>query len=170
MLAPTLASLFPASLVVFTFLPAPVPSRVRVHPLVSFASSSEFQPLRPCLRADAETPSLGFCSPSRHQYEKSTCERASQARPTVRPQRFSRSRRFPPPRTLRVCFAPLPRPGFTFQGFCPAAKPVRLVGGPCPPVVGGSRLSPSCLDDTSSTRPASRALIRAAIRGHRRSV
>jgi hypothetical protein len=54
---------------------------------------------------------------------------------TVRPQRFSRSRRLAPPHTLRVCFAPQPRPGFTFQGFSPAAKPGRLVGDPCPPVV-----------------------------------
>src|SRR5690606_22833537 len=97
--------------------------------------------------------------------QESTCERASQSRPTVRPQRFSRSRRFAPPRPLRVCFTPQPRPGFTFQGLHPAARPVRLVGDPCPPVVGGLRLPPSCLVGSSSSRPAFRALIRAAIRG-----
>jgi hypothetical protein len=37
--------------------------------------------------------------------------------PMFRPQRFSRSRRFAPPRTLRAYFIPQPRPGFTFQGF-----------------------------------------------------
>jgi hypothetical protein len=51
---------------------------------------------------------------------------------TVRPRRFSRPRRLTPPRTLRVYFTPQPRPGFTFQGLSPAAKPNRLVGGPYP--------------------------------------
>lgn len=44
--------------------------------------------------------------------------------PSFRPQRFSRSRRFTPPRTLRAYFIPLPRPGFTFQGF--SSLPGRL--------------------------------------------
>jgi hypothetical protein len=88
-----------------------------------------------------EAPPLEFPSPSRHQFEESTCERASQAHPTVRPQRFSRSRRFAPLRTLRVYFTPQPRPGFTFQGFSPAAKSDRLVGDPCPLVV--LRLAPT---------------------------
>lgn len=39
--------------------------------------------------------------------------------PTFRPQRFSRSRRVAPPRTSWACFIPLPRAGFTFQGFSP---------------------------------------------------
>jgi hypothetical protein len=38
---------------------------------------------------------------------------------TFRPQRFSRSRRLPPPCTARACFIPLPRPGFTLQGVSP---------------------------------------------------
>jgi len=37
--------------------------------------------------------------------------------PTVRPQRFSRSRRFAPPHTVRACFIPQPRPRFHFRGF-----------------------------------------------------
>jgi hypothetical protein len=43
---------------------------------------------------------------------------------TFRPQRFSRSRRLAPPRTLRACFIPLPRPGFALQGF--SSLPSRL--------------------------------------------
>jgi hypothetical protein len=35
---------------------------------------------------------------------------------TIRSRRFSRPQRLHPPRTLRVYFAPLPRPGFTLQG------------------------------------------------------
>jgi hypothetical protein len=38
---------------------------------------------------------------------------------SFRPQRFSRSRRFSPPRTSWACFIPLPRPGFALQGFSP---------------------------------------------------
>jgi hypothetical protein len=33
-----------------------------------------------------------------------------------RPRRFARPRRLAPPPALRVCFAPLPRTGFTLQG------------------------------------------------------
>lgn len=35
----------------------------------------------------------------------------------LRPRRFARPRRFRPRLALRVCFAPLPRPGFSLQGF-----------------------------------------------------
>jgi hypothetical protein len=45
--------------------------------------------------------------------------RVSQSSPTFRPQRSSRSRRFPPQCALRVCFTSQPRVRFTFQGFSP---------------------------------------------------
>jgi hypothetical protein len=48
---------------------------------------------------------------------------------TLRPQRFTRSRRLPPPRTLRAYFIPLPRPGFTFQGF--SSLPSRPASSAC---------------------------------------
>jgi hypothetical protein len=139
--APSMTSLFPESLSGLTSPPAPGPLRVRVHPPMSFTSPTEVQPLRTCPALACEAPPLGFRSPSRHQQRESTCERASQARPTVRPRRFSRPRRLPPLPALRVCFTPQPRPGFTFQGFSPAARPERLVGAPCPPV--GWQLSPA---------------------------
>jgi hypothetical protein len=139
--APSLTSLFPESLSGFTSPPAPGLLRVRVHPPMSFTPPTEFQPPRTCLALACETPLLGFHSPSRHQQKESTCERASQAHPTVRPRRFSRPRRFAPLPALRVCFTPQPRPGFTFQGFSPATQPERLVGTPCPPV--GWRLLPT---------------------------
>jgi len=92
--------------------------------------------------AEAKSASLGvLCSPSRHRLVESTCERVSHPRPTVRPRRFSRPRRFTPRPASRVCFTPQPRPGFTFQGFVPAAQPRRLVGDPYPPVV--QRTSPA---------------------------
>ena len=37
--------------------------------------------------------------------------------PQFRPRRFTRPRRLAPPSALRVYFAPLPRPGFSLQGF-----------------------------------------------------
>jgi hypothetical protein len=112
--------------------PAPGPLRVRVHPPMSFTSPTEFQPLLTCPALSCETPPLAFRSPSRHQQKESTCERASQAHPTVHPRRFSRPRWFAPLSALRVCFTPQPRPGFTFQGFSPATQPERLVVAPFP--------------------------------------
>jgi hypothetical protein len=170
LLAPSLTSLFPGSLSGLTALPAPGPLRVRVHPLLSFTSPTESQPLRTCPAPKCVAPSLEFPSPSRHQQRESTCERASQARPTVRPRRFSRPRRFAPLPALRVCFTPQPRLGFTFQGVAPAAQPERLVGDPSPLVVAGPRLPPSFLGDSSSCRLAFRVLIRAAVRRHRPGV
>jgi len=77
----------------------------------------------------------GFLPPSRHQPVESTRWRASQVSPRFRPQRFARSRRLAPPRTLQACFILLPRPGFALQGFSPL--PSRLVSStsPCPLVV-----------------------------------
>jgi len=162
-----MTSLFPESLSGLPPLPAPVPLRVRVHPLVIFTSPAESFPLRTCPAPKCVAPSLEFRSPSRHQHEESTCERASQSHSTVRPRRFSRPRRFAPLRALRVYFTPLPRPGFTFQGLAPAAWPEHLVDAPYPHVVVGTRLSPSFLADPSSCRLAFRVLIRAAVRSHR---
>jgi hypothetical protein len=45
-------------------------------------------------------------------------------RPTsFRPQRFARSRRFPPRSTSRIYFATLPCPGFSLQGLPPTTQP-----------------------------------------------
>jgi len=61
-------------------------------------------------------PPLGFDSPSRHQSLESTQALEFPVPATFRPQRFSRSRRFPPPGTSWAYFIPLPRPGFALQG------------------------------------------------------
>jgi hypothetical protein len=82
--------------------------------------------------------------------------------PTFRPQRFSRSRRFTPPVASRVCFAPLPRPGFFLQGVSPSAS--RSGSSPARPVLSfsGIRLQVSKLSCSSSCRRASTGLILAA--------
>jgi len=115
-------------------------------------------------------PSLGSRSQSRYQLRRSTCAPGSQPRTTFRPRCFAHPRRLPLSTTLRACFIPLPRPGFTFQGVVPATWPARLVDAPCPPVVAHRRLAPRCLGGSSSGDLAFRALIRVAIRSHRAGV
>jgi hypothetical protein len=60
--------------------------------------------------------SSGFGSSSRQEQLKSTT-RWFPRPPSFRPRRFSRPRRFTPSIASWVCFTPLPRAGFTFQGF-----------------------------------------------------
>jgi hypothetical protein len=73
-------SLFPAELRGLTSSPAPVLSRVRVHPLVRSTSSSEYLLIhtRPST-SRPRAPSLGFRSQSRPQHPESTIRRASHA-------------------------------------------------------------------------------------------
>jgi len=117
-----------------------------------------------------KAPPMGSRSQSRYQPRRSTTERRSQLRSTFRPRRFTRPRRLALSTTSWACFIPQPRPGFTSQGFVPVTQPARLVDGPCPPVVDHHLLPPCCHDDSRSGDLASRALIRVAIRSHRRSV
>jgi hypothetical protein len=115
-------------------------------------------------------PSMGFRSQSRHQLRRSTCERGSQPRPTFRPRCFAHPRRLPLSASSWACFIPLPRPGFTFQGFVPAAQPAGLVAMLCPPVVDPRCLPSTCVVGSSAAGLASRALIRSAIRDARQGV
>ena len=92
-------------------------------------SPSEFLLAVTCPRASPpRAPPLGFRPSSRHQLEESSTRRTIPRSPAFRPQRFTRSRRFAPPRALRACFIALPCPGFQLQGFPltnPAASPRR---------------------------------------------
>jgi hypothetical protein len=65
------------------------------------------------------TPSLGFLSPFATSVRGVHWTMRIPPSSTVRPQCFSHSRRFAPPRTLRAYFIPQPRPGFALQGFSP---------------------------------------------------
>jgi len=80
----------------------------RVHPALS--------PVRPQYRSTCAEHLPGSLSHSRHEQLESTSRRASHGSPSFRPQRFSHSRRFPPPTTAWACFIPQPRPGFALQG------------------------------------------------------
>jgi hypothetical protein len=80
-------------------------------------------------------PSAGFLPSSRHQLGESTTSALPTARLTFRPQRFSRSRRVTPHRTLRACFIPLPRAGFASQGFSPTFSRPDSSPSPFPPLL-----------------------------------
>jgi hypothetical protein len=47
-------------------------------------------------------------------------------------QRFSRSQGFPPPRSCRPCFMPVPPMGFSPSGSISTRRAVRPLGRPCP--------------------------------------
>jgi hypothetical protein len=76
---------------------------------------------------------------------------------------YTRPRRFTPPRALRACFIPQPRPGFTLQGFLSAIQPTRLIDVPCPLVVGRRHL-PQPKPRRQLLQLAFRALIQTATR------
>jgi len=99
----------------------------RVHPLVRFAPlhSTTVAGLPQIRRSKA--PSLGFAVPLRDICHPRLVPRAILACSVpCRPRRFSRPRRFPPRLALWVYFTPLPRPGFTLQGFDSSSAAVAL--------------------------------------------
>jgi len=88
----------------------------KVHPLLSCASSSELTSCACSKPFGLQAPSMRFVSPSRHRPKESTSRRHPE--PTMfHPRSFALPRRFSPPLAWRVYFTPLPRPGFTLQGF-----------------------------------------------------
>ena len=123
-------------------------------------SPSEFSRLSPArVRSPHRAPPLGFFPSSRRQCVKSTISERP-CSPSFRPQRFARSRRVTPSRTLRVCFIPLPRPGFPLQGLPPTSQPPHLLGDASPHVVGTRTLptdvpapAPGCVDLRVSSDP-----------------
>jgi hypothetical protein len=74
--------------------------------------------LRPS-RTAPEAPSMGFCALFATSASGIHTRPGFPPRTSVRPRRFARPRRFSPPPALRVCFTPLPRPGFSLQGVLP---------------------------------------------------
>jgi hypothetical protein len=90
-------------------------------------------PARHCCQLRA--PSLGSCSSSRYQPVESTNRRASHARLTFRPQRFSHSRRFAPPLAFAGLFHPTTTSRIRSSGVFPAPQPARLIDASCPHAV-----------------------------------
>jgi len=86
------------------------------------ASPSETIRLSPARRVATSSACLGVSSLFAISASGVHVRQGSQTLPSVRPRRFSRPRRLPPPSALRACFIPLPRPGFRFRGFLPPAQ------------------------------------------------
>jgi hypothetical protein len=149
--------------------PAPGPLRVRVHPSMGFTSPTEFQPLQTCPRSRlrGRLP-WGFLphrdvnrkSPLASEHPKLTLRSALGVSHALDGLLLSLPCGFVSPR-CHVRDSPsrgfLPLPG---QSDSSSPRSLLPVGGRC--------LPPSCLDGSSSAHPVFRALIRAAIRSHRR--
>lgn len=167
LLAPTMTFLFPGSLRGLTVLPAPGPLRVRVHPLVSFSSASEFQPLRTCPRSELRRRLPWGLVPLRDI--RSTSPLASEHPKLALRSALSVSHALDGFLLVIPCGFVSPRSHVRdspFRGFIPppsrpASSAARALLSLC-----DSRLPSSCLAGASSSRLASRAFIRAAIRGH----
>jgi hypothetical protein len=158
---------FQMTLAVFLATPAPVHLRSRVHPLVSFASSTEFVAVSDLLaNRNRLTPSLGFCSsfatPALGVHLSAGFPNPAYVPPTVfltLSTVYSSLRLaglFHPTRHVR---------GSPYRVYCPTlsrpgSSPARALltfRHPAP-------LQPSCPAYTSAESLASRALIRAPIR------
>jgi hypothetical protein len=122
---------------VFLATPAPVLLPAQVHPLVSFTFFSEYVAAchLPGTVASTERLPWGLRSSSRYQQVESTKWRASHARLTFRPQRFSHSRRLPPPLTFAGLFHPTTTSRICSSGVFPATQPARLIDASYPHVV-----------------------------------
>jgi hypothetical protein len=122
---------------VFPRTPAPVLLPAQVHPLVSFASFSEYVAAchLPGTVASTERLPWGLFSSSRCQQVESTKRRVSQAHLTFRPQRFSHSRRLAPPLTFAGLFHPTTASRIRSSGVFPATQPARLINELSPHVV-----------------------------------
>jgi hypothetical protein len=149
---PTMASSFPSSPSWFSTDRRPPKLSLWVHPLARFPSPTEFLASLPARRLPAPSTFLGVSCPIAAQPAESTytvpgfhqAPRRGHPKPTsFRPRRFSRPRRLPPPLTLRVYFAPQPRPGFALQGFPLGCSRTNSSLACCPLNVLTYRLPPS---------------------------
>jgi hypothetical protein len=141
-------------------MPSPGLLRNRVHPLVRFTPlQSAPVPNLPRDLAISERLPWG-CRPSSRLEPAASLQRGPSL-VAFRPRRFARPRRFDPLPALRVCFTPLPRPGFHPSGIFPpgTAEPIRHRSVPSRrlAVVAYERLPARA----SFRSPALRALLRA---------
>ena len=118
---------------------ATVPQSFRL----GFILSCAFRPSRASrVTARSAEPSTSHGLPSLIATSTGGVHDRGRPRPTpFRPRRFARPRRLPPPPILRVCFTPLPRPGFALQGLplarsragsSPAVALLSFAPAPCP--------------------------------------
>lgn len=148
-------------------VPSPVPLRVRVHPLVSFASPTEYillcHPSDPNAEALAPNTSQGLV-PIRDRSNWSPLSMSFPRLIFVSPSAFLTLSAISSSKYRVGLFHPTATSGIRSSGGFPAAKPARLIDESCPHVVGGTLLPVSCPIGSRSSHSAFRALIRAAIR------
>jgi len=167
---PPWPSCFQSACVVRTSPPAPVLLRVRVHPLLSFSSSSEYEPLRTCPARVCEDAFLGVSLPIATPAER------VHSRASIPSSPYGPSSAFLTPSTVYAspCLAGLFHPAAT-SGIHASGVLSRHPAGP-----PRRRPVPSCRSRRSPTAElprrrqippvAYRVFIRAAIRGHRQVV
>lgn len=139
-----------------------------VHPLLRSLFSLEFVsvPSPLCMRT-CSTPSLRFCSPSRHQLEESTCGEF----PSSHLVPFSV---FHPLSTvysssnLVDLFHSTTTYEIRFPGVLPAIKPPRLIAASYPLCISEVRLLRSCPHSSNFPRRTYKALLLIAIRYNHR--
>ena len=148
-------SLFPTLLPRLARLPAPVPLRVRVHPLMRAVLFRVCHRSIPAQHPQVLCTFLGVWLSIATSIREVHLPARFPPEPMFRPQRFPRSRRFTPSRTLQACFILQPRPRFTLQGLFPAAEPARLSPHCSLLLLNNFRLQPGCPNCPAPAVPTS---------------
>jgi len=167
---PPWPSCFQSACVVRTSPPAPVLLRVRVHPLVSFSSSSEYKPLRTCPARTCEDAFLGVSFPIATPATRVHSRASIPSSPYGPPSAFLTPSTACSSPCLAGLFHPAATSGIHVSGAlsrCQAEPPRRRPVPSC-----RSRRSPTAELPRRLQIPPSafRVLIQAAIRGHRQVV
>jgi hypothetical protein len=153
----------------FPLAPSPVPLRVRVHPLMGFASPTEY--VAACHLLDTRAERLPWGSvPIRDTSVRSPLITGLPRPDYVPPSAFLTLSTGCSSTHRAGLFHPTATSGIHTSGVFPAAKPAHLIGESCPPVVVELLLTASCPAAARSARIAFRALLRAAVRCERQAV
>lgn len=162
---PPMPRRFRRTVVVFRPAPSPCILRSRVHPIVSFVLlQSAF--LQSPARARLRLERLPWGLVPLHDISRPSPHPPGIPCPTsFRPQRFARSRRFPPRPTLRIYFATLPCPGFSLQGFASHDPAAMVLAIRYPRAVGAAACR---FPGASERRVDLRVLLRIVVRSVRR--
>lgn len=166
-----MAFLFPGDLRGFYPAPSPAPLRDWVHPLLSFASSSEYDtasPLPDCASAHEHLPWSLF--PHRDNSSRSPPLSEHPSLAFVPPPVFLTLSTAYSFSNLAGLFHPAATSRILPPRVSPATKPERLIDAPSPHVVDDSLLPPAEANGAGSCRLAFRVLIRVAIRCNHRGV
>jgi hypothetical protein len=148
-------SLFPTHLPRLAKLPAPVPLRDRVHPLMRAVLFRVRDRSIPAHHPQVLCTFLGVWLSIATSIREVHLPARFPPEPMFHPQRFSRSRRFTPSRTLQAYFILLPRPRFTLQGLIPTAEPTRFSPYCSLLLLNDFRLQPGCPNCPAPVIPTS---------------